>query len=308
MSKTLYDRINESLNYIKKSTDITPKIGIILGTGWKCSTEILDSPLTFNYKDIPHFSSPSIEGHEGKLIIGKYDDSNIICLKGRLHAYEGFSMEEVVHPIRTICSLGISILIVTNAAGGINPEFSQGDYMLICDHINFMGENPLKGSYDSRIGPRFVDMSEPYSKELISIADNSLRHLNTRPNDPRQNDFARPVPVRTGLGLVAGRVIVKKGIYAGVNGPSYETPSEVKMLRLLGADAVGMSTIPEVIVARQMGVQVCGISCITNMAAGIKEEKISHDKVLTLMKTNEKKNSTILKEIIHAFSSHPGRR
>ncbi len=281
MSKTLYDRINESLNYIKKSTDITPKIGIILGTGWKCSTEILDSPLTFNYKDIPHFSSPSIEGHEGKLIIGKYDDSNIICLKGRLHAYEGFSMEEVVHPIRTICSLGVSILIVTNAAGGINPEFSQGDYMLICDHINFMGENPLKGSYDSRIGPRFVDMSEPYNRELISIADNSLRHLNTS---------------------------VKKGIYAGVNGPSYETPSEVKMLRLLGADAVGMSTIPEVIVARQMGVQVCGISCITNMAAGIKEEKISHDKVLALMKTNEKKNSTILKEIIHAFSSHPGRR
>ena len=295
MSKTLYDRINESLNYIKKSTDITPKIGIILGTGWKCSAEILDSPLIFNYKDIPHFSSPSIEGHEGKLIIGKYDDSNIICLKGRLHTYEGFSMEEVVHPIRTICSLGISILIVTNAAGGINPEFSQGDYMLICDHINIMGENPLKGSYDSRIGPRFVDMSEPYNRELISIADNSLRHLNTRPNDPRQNDFV-------------GRVSVKKGIYAGVNGPSYETPSEVKMLRLLGADAVGMSTIPEVIVARQMDVQVCGISCITNMAAGIKKEKISHDKVLTLMKTNEKKHSTILKEIIHAFSSHPGRR
>ena len=295
MSKTLYDRINESLNYIKKSTDITPKIGIILGTGWKCSAEILDSPLIFNYKDIPHFSSPSIEGHEGKLIIGKYDDSNIICLKGRLHTYEGFSMEEVVHPIRTICSLGISILIVTNAAGGINPEFSQGDYMLICDHINFMGENPLKGSYDSRIGSRFVDMSEPYNRELISIAYNSLKHLNTRPNDPRQNDFV-------------GRVSVKKGIYAGVNGPSYETPSEVKMLRLLGADAVGMSTIPEVIVARQMGVQVCGISCITNMAAGIKEEKISHDKVLTLMKTNEKKHSTILKEIIHAFSSHPGRR
>ncbi len=283
MSKTLYDRIKESSNYIKRSTDITPGIGIVLGTGWKRSAEILDSPLIFNYKDIPHFSPPSIEGHEGKLIIGKYDDSNIICLNGRLHAYEGFSMEEVVHPIRTICSLGISILIVTNAAGGINPEFSQGDYMLICDHINIMGENPLKGGYDSRIGPRFVDMSEPYNRELINIAENSLRHLNTS-------------------------ISVKKGVYAGVNGPSYETPSEVKMLRVLGADAVGMSTIPEVIVARQMGVKVCGISCITNMAAGIKEEKISHDKVLTLMKANEKENSTILKEIMHAFSSHPGRR
>jgi purine-nucleoside phosphorylase len=279
MSKTLYDRIKESSNYIKKSTDIIPGIGIVLGTGWKRSAEILDSPLIFNYKDIPHFSSPSIEGHEGKLIIGKYDDSNIICLNGRLHAYEGFSMEEVVHPIRTICSLGISILIVTNAAGGINPEFSQGDYMLICDHINIMEENPLRGNYDSRIGPRFVDMSEPYSRELISIAENSLRHLDIS-------------------------ISVKKGVYAGVNGPSYETPSEVKMLRVLGADAVGMSTIPEVIVARQMGVRVCGISCITNMAAGIKKEEISHDKVLTLMKANEEKHSTILKEIIHAFSSH----
>ena len=279
MSKTLYDRIKESSNYIKKSTDIIPGIGIVLGTGWKRSAEILDSPLIFNYKDIPHFSSPSIEGHEGKLIIGKYDDSNIICLNGRLHAYEGFSMEEVVHPIRTICSLGISILIVTNAAGGINPEFSQGDYMLICDHINIMEENPLRGNYDSRIGPRFVDMSEPYSRELISIAENSLRHLDIS-------------------------ISVKKGVYAGVNGPSYETPSEVKMLRLLGADVVGMSTIPEVIVARQMGVRVCGISCITNIAAGIKKEEISHDKVLTLMKTNEEKHSTVLKEIIHAFSSH----
>jgi purine-nucleoside phosphorylase len=290
MSKTLYDRIKESSNYIKKSTDITPRIGIVLGTGWKRSAEILDSPLIFNYKDIPHFSSPSIEGHEGKLIIGKYNDSNIICLNGRLHAYEGFSMEEVVHPIRTICSLGISILIVTNAAGGINPEFSQGDYVLICDHINIMGENPLRGNYDSRIGPRFVDMSEPYNKELINIAENSLRHLNTRPNGQ------------------AGRVSIKKGVYAGVNGPSYETPSEVKMLRLFGADVVGMSTIPEVIVARQMGVRVCGISCITNMAAGIKEEEISHDKVLTLMKTNEEKHSTVLKEIIHAFSSHLRKR
>jgi purine-nucleoside phosphorylase len=279
MSKTLYDRIKESSDYIKKSTDIAPGIGIILGTGWKHSAEILDSPLILNYKDIPHFSSPSIEGHEGNLIIGKYDDSNIICLNGRLHAYEGFSMEEVAHPIRTICSLGISILIVTNAAGGINPEFSQGDYMLICDHINIMGENPLRGNYDSRIGPRFVDMSEPYNRELINIAKNSLRHLNTG-------------------------ISVKKGVYAGVNGPSYETPSEVKMLRVLGADAVGMSTIPEVIVARQMGIRVCGISCITNMAAGIKKEEISHDKVLTLMKTNEEKHSTVLKEIIHAFSSH----
>lgn len=286
MSKTLYDRINESSNYIKKNTDITPKIGVVLGTGWKRIAEILDSPLVFDYKDIPHFSQPSIEGHDGKLIIGKYDDSNIICLKGRLHSYEGFSMEEVVHPIRTICNLGISILIVTNAAGGINPQFSQGDYMLISDHINITGENPLRGSHDSRIGPMFVDMSEPYNRELIIIAEDSLRHLNARPN------------------CMAGRICVKKGIYAGVNGPSYETPSEVKMLRILGADAVGMSTIPEVIVARQMGVRVCGISCITNMAAGIKEEEISHDKVLALMKTNEEKHSAVLKEIIHALSSH----
>ncbi len=281
MPETPYDCINESSNYIKKSTDITPIMGVVLGTGWQCFTEILDSAHIFNYGDIPHFPLPSVEGHEGKLIIGKHNNSNIICMKGRLHTYEGFSIEEVVHPIRTICNLGISILIVTNAAGGINPEFSQGDYMLIYDHINIMGENPLKGRHDARIGPRFVDMSEPYDMELIRIAENRLKNLN---------------------------IIVKKGVYAGVNGPSYETPSEVRMLKVLGADAVGMSTIPEVIAARQMGVKVCGISCITNMAAGIKKENISHDKISTFMKTNKNKSNTILREIIHKFSSYQGRK
>ncbi|MFQ5964594.1 MAG: purine-nucleoside phosphorylase, partial [Candidatus Scalinduaceae bacterium] len=264
MTKTLYDCINESVNYIKKSTDLTPTIGIVLGTGWQYFPETLDSARI--YKDIPHFPIPTVEGHKGTLIIGKQNNVNIICLKGRLHAYEEFPIDDVVYPIRIICKLGVSILVVTNAAGGISPEFSQGDYMLICDHINLMGVNPLKGTYDSNIGPRFIDMSEAYDRKLINIAENTLKDLN---------------------------INVKKGVYAGVNGPSYETPSEVKMLRILGADVVGMSTIPEVIVARQMGVRVCGISCITNMAAGIKEEKINHDKVLTLMKTNEKKHSTI---------------
>ena len=275
MSETLYDRVNESLNYIKKYTDITPLIGVILGTGWQCFTEELDSSHIIDYKNIPHFSPTSVEGHEGRLVIGKYADLNIICLKGRLHAYEEFTIEEVVHPVRTICSLGVSILIVTNAVGGINLGFSQGDYVLICDHINFMGLNPLTGRHDPRMGARFVDMSEPYDKELIRIAESGLNDLD---------------------------VNVKKGTYAGVSGPSYETPSEIKMLRLLGADIVGMSTIPEIIVSRQMGVRVCGISCIANMAAGIKEEKISHDNVLAFMKANERKSTYILKEIVHEFS------
>lgn len=275
MFQTQYELINESLSYIKKQTGKSPQIGVVLGTGWQRFTEALKSQYSIDYKDVPNFATPSVDGHEGKLIAGEYGNLDIICLKGRLHTYEGLTIEEVVLPIRTICKLGISILIVTNSAGGVNPYFLQGDYMLISDHINMMGENPLKGRYDPGIGSRFVDMSEPYDNELIAAAEKCLKGSN---------------------------INITSGIYAGVSGPSYETPSEIKMLGLLGADAVGMSTVPEVIAARQIGTRVIGISCITNMAAGIKKEEISHEKILMFMKANEEKSITILREIIPKFS------
>ena len=230
----------------------TPKVGIVLGSGLGDFAERLEGRTAIPYSELPHFPKSSVIGHAGRLVLGNIGGEPIVAMQGRVHYYEGFSPSEVVFPIRVLCRLGIHTLVVTNAAGGINPDFAPGDLMAITDHINLSGFNPLRGPNDDRLGPRFPDMSEGYSRALT----------------------AKIVECGKKLGL-----IVRTGVYAISAGPSYETPAEIRMLQRLGADAVGMSTVPEVIAARHMGVKVAGISCITNLAAGISAVPLSHEEV-----------------------------
>jgi purine-nucleoside phosphorylase len=224
-----------------------------LGSGLGGFADEFAESIAIPYAEIPGFATSTAEGHAGRLVIGKVGLVPVIAMQGRVHFYEGYALEEVTFPIRVFKILGIKRLILTNAAGGIDIELSQGALMVISDHLNLMGVNPLRGPNDERFGPRFPDLSEAYSRDLQQQA----------------------VEVARTLG-----VEIRRGIYAALAGPSYETPAEIHMLRACGADAVGMSTVPETIVARQMGIDVLGISCITNMAAGISDEPINHAEVM----------------------------
>ncbi len=270
----IYDQINESISFIKKNDYLKPEIGIVLGSGLGEFANTVSKKNIFNYSDIPHFKKVSIKGHAGKLVFGKIQNKTIVILQGRYHFYEGHDIKDIVFPIRVLCGMGIEKIILTNAAGGINPKFKPGDLMVIHDHINLMGINPLKGENDERMGPRFPDMSNVYDKELIEII----------------------LGIGNSLGLK-----LKTGVYAALMGPSYETPSEIKMLSILGADVVGMSTVPEAIVARHMGVKVAGISCITNLAAGISKSPLNHKEVTET--ANRVKNNFIalLEKVIPEF-------
>ena len=242
-------KIQKAANYLKQNCSYRPKIGVILGSGLGGYGDSLKDAKSFSYQDIPHFPISTVEGHAGKFIITE----QVICMQGRFHYYEGYDMEEVIFPIRVMKLLGVEKLIVTNAAGGVNKEFDCGDLMLITDHINMLGKNPLIGKNMDSFGIRFPDMSEAYSKELIAVA--------------------REVAQKIDLPL-------KEGIYMYFSGPSFETPAEVRAARILGADAVGMSTVPEVIVANHCGIKVLGISCVTNMAAGVVAQPLSHIEVI----------------------------
>lgn len=247
------DKINKSVDYIKKTCKMNPNIGLILGSGLGSLAEKIKNPVIIKYTDIPNFPVSTVEGHKGQLIIGELGGKNVIAMQGRFHYYEGYPLNEVIFPIRVILGLGIEDLIVTNAAGGVNEEFKPGDLMIINDHINFTGQNPLIGQNLDDLGPRFVDMTSPYDKTLIELAKNIGNDLD---------------------------ISLKEGVYMWFTGPTYETSAEVKMARLLGANAVGMSTVPEVIVAAHEGVKVLGISCITNMAAGILDQPLKHEEVI----------------------------
>lgn len=242
----------------------TPHIGIILGSGLGALTEEIEEQVVINYRDIPHFPQATVAGHEGQLVFGKLHDKNVLAMKGRLHYYEGHTMADITFPVRVMQKLGISDLIVTNAAGGINKEFTPGDLMLITDHINLMGDNPLRGQNIDQFGERFPDMSNAYHDKLRSYA---LKAAESK-----------------GIKLC-------QGVYAAVSGPSYETPAEIRYLRTIGADAVGMSTVPEVIVGNHAGMRVVGISCITNMAAGILPRKLDHTEVIEV--ANKVKDSFV---------------
>lgn len=241
-----------AVDFIRTKTDQTPDIGIILGSGLGAFADEIDG-VRIPYSEIPSFVSSSVLGHSSKLVIGEFEGKKIAAMQGRFHFYEGHPMEQVVLPIRVMKLLGVKTLIVTNAAGGINLDFSAGDLMIIRDHINLMGTNPLIGENDENFGTRFPDMTQAYSRDLIRLA--------------------RDVAQESGIKI-------KEGVYAATTGPSYETPAEVRMIRTLGADAAGMSTVPEVIVANHCGMKVLGISCITNMASGILSQSLRHQEVI----------------------------
>ena len=266
---TLYDQIQEVL---PRLGDIPrPEVAVILGSGLGEWADSLEEIQAFPYSALPHFHVPSVAGHAGRLLFGRVRGRRIVVLQGRFHFYEGYPIEEVVFPVQLLCSLGIGTLLLTNAAGGINQRFHAGDLMVITDHINLMGVNPLRGPNDQRLGPRFPDMSRIYDSE----ASETLKRIGRN------------------LGIP-----VQEGVYAAMSGPSYETPAEIRMLSRWGADAVGMSTVPEAIVARQRGVKVAGISCITNLAAGISPEPLSHKEVVETADRVKRSFMTLLTESV----------
>ncbi|GGJ94330.1 purine nucleoside phosphorylase [Lentibacillus kapialis] len=266
--------ITEAASYINKKSSSGPAIGLILGSGLGVLADEIDNPVTFSYKDIPHFPESTVSGHKGQLVTGKLEGRQVIAMQGRFHYYEGYSMKQVTFPVRVMKKLGIDSIIVTNAAGGINKVFNPGDLMLITDHINNMGDNPLLGPNDETLGERFPDMSHVYDKAY-------LRHA---------KDCAST------LGLT-----VQEGVYVGNTGPAYETPAEINMLRTLGGDAVGMSTVPEVIVSGHSGLRVLGISCISNMAAGILDQPLTHNEVIETTKQVREDFLKFVKEIIRTL-------
>jgi len=246
-------KLEKTVDFIRRKVSIRPQVGVILGSGLGVLAAEVKNQQKLHYSELPHFPVSTVEGHEGQFIFGELSGKNVVLMQGRFHFYEGYSMEQVVFPVRVMQKLGVQVLLVTNASGGINRDFSPGDLMLITDHLNLMGTNPLIGPNYDDIGPRFPDMSEAYDRELIVIAEEVAR--------------------KNGLAF-------RKGVYAGLTGPSYETPAEIRYLRAIGADAVGMSTVPEVIVANHAGIRVLGISCVTNMAAGVLHQRLDHAEVM----------------------------
>ncbi|PYR54330.1 MAG: purine-nucleoside phosphorylase [Acidobacteria bacterium] len=248
-----YDQVKDAADAIRSRIPEVPQVGVVLGSGLGDFASSLDAPVTMPYGELPYWPASRVVGHEGKLVVGKTRGRTIAALAGRSHLYEGRDVRAVTFAVRALGLLGVRTLILTNAAGGVNTGFSRGALMVIDDHINLMGSNPLVGENDERFGARFPDMTEVYSSRLRGIAD-------------RQGTaIALPLP---------------HGIYAGVLGPSYETPAEIRYLRTIGADAVGMSTVPEAIAARHMRMDVLGISCITNMAAGVLPQPLDHAEVM----------------------------
>lgn len=248
----LLKRIDESAKYIKTKTNLTPDFGVVLGSGLGDFVERLTDKIEINYDQIPGFKKTSVIGHAGKLAIGKIGTKTVAVMQGRIHAYEGHSTDEVTFPVRVLGRLGVKTLILTNAAGGINKSYHAGQLILIKDHINMTGNNPLVGPNIEELGTRFPDMTYAWEPSLRDAAIKASKNM--------------------GYELI-------EGVYAGVLGPTYETPAEVNMLRVLGADVVGMSTVYENIAAVHMGMKVCGISCVTNMAAGIEKTKLKHEDI-----------------------------
>lgn len=245
--------IEETLDYINEYTDnFEPEIGIVLGSGLG---DLADKycDIAIPYSNIPHFAKSTVQGHKGQLVFADINGRKVVMMQGRNHFYEGHSMSDVIYPIKVMKKLGVKTLILTNAAGAVNKSFRPADLMVITDHINFMGTNPLIGRNDENFGVRFPDMSEVYSKNLIKIVDAAGRLL---------------------------KLDLKHGVYMATTGPSYETPAEIKMARFMGADAIGMSTVPEAIVANYCGIEVIGISCISNYATGVSTKKLSHEEVI----------------------------
>ncbi|MFV5689021.1 purine-nucleoside phosphorylase [Flavobacterium sp. ZT3R25] len=267
----MWEQVQETVSFIKGKIDFTPEYGVILGSGLGSFTDEMKVEFTLPYNEIPNFPISTVQGHKGALVFGTIDDKKVVAMQGRFHFYEGYSMKEVTFPVRIIKFLGVDKLIVSNASGGVNPNYKVGSIVMITDHINMTPQHPLRGKNDERFGPRFVNMSEPYSRKMIAKAKELAQKLN---------------------------IEVHEGIYLGLQGPTFETLAEYRMVKILGADCVGMSTVPEVIVARHMDVETFGISVITDMGNEESIGTISHDEVLEAAKNAEPKVRILIKELI----------
>ncbi|EXJ24199.1 Purine nucleoside phosphorylase [Alkalibacterium sp. AK22] len=270
MDKAYLKAIENAAAYLKNKGVKKPEIGLILGSGLGELADEATNSVAIPYEDIPGFPVSTVEGHAGKLVYGSLGGRKVLAMQGRFHFYEGYGVKEVTFPVRIMKALGVTSLVVTNAAGGVNETFTPGDLMIITDHINLTGDNPLLGPNNSEMGPRFTDMSVAYDKDYQVVVEK--------------------VAEKHGIP-------VQKGVYLGLTGPTYETPAEVRMVRTLGGDAVGMSTVPEVIVARHAGLRVAGVSCITNYAAGM-QETLNHDEVVEVTTRVRDSFKTLVKEVI----------
>ena len=267
----MWEKVQETVNFIKRITNFTPEYGVILGSGLGSFTDDIEIEHILPYSEIPNFPVSTVEGHNGALVFGTIGSKKVVAMQGRFHFYEGYSMQEVTFPVRVFKYIGVQKLIVSNASGGVNPNYEVGSVVILKDHINMMPEHPLRGKNDERFGPRFVNMSEPYSKNMIAKA----KELALKNN-----------------------ILVQDGIYLGLQGPTFETLSEYGMVKKMGADCVGMSTVPEVIVARHMSLETFGISVITDMGNEDSIEKITHAEVLEAAKKAEPIVRKLIGELI----------
>ncbi len=267
-------KIKETVEYINKKIDVKPEVGIILGTGLGNLSDKIDIKGSLKYSDIPNFPKSTVEGHRGELIFGKLNGKMVVAMAGRFHFYEGYSMQELAFPVRVMKFLGIELLVVSNASGGMNPDFKVGDIMIINDHINLMPSNPLIGANIDELGPRFPDMSDVYDKNLI----NKVFEIGKNNN-----------------------INLQKGVYAAVSGPCFETPAEYNYIRTVGADAVGMSTVPEVIVARHMGLSCFALSVITDLGVKGKIEEITHEEVIEAAKNSEPIMTELITKLLESL-------
>lgn len=267
----MYEKINDTIEFLRRKTRRTPSIAIILGSGLGNLVEFIQEKDEINYSDIPHFPISTVKGHAGKLIFGLIGGKEVVVMQGRFHYYEGYTMQEVTYPVRVFAQLGVKTLFVSNAAGGMNQSFNVGDLMVITDHINHFPEHPLRGVNWEKFGPRFPDMSAPYSKRLI--------------------DLAHSIASSEGITL-------REGVYIGSSGPTFETKAEYRMFHILGADATGMSTVPEVIVGVHSGMEIFGISLISNMGLGDNAGKNSHEDVMNAAKNVEQTMPTLIIKMV----------
>lgn len=270
----MWDKVQETVKYITQKTNFKPHYGVILGSGLGGFVKDIDIEHSLPYNEIPNFPVSTVIGHGGKLIFGKIGEVNVVAMQGRFHYYEGYNMQEVTFPVRVMKYLGAKKLIVSNASGGVNPSYKVADIVLIHDHINFFPEHPLRGKNDDRFGPRFVNMNEAYSKQMISTAKG----------------------IAADLGIE-----VKDGIYLGLQGPTFETMAEYRMVKIVGADCVGMSTVPEIIVARHMDMECFGLSVITDMGDEQGIEMVSHDEVLEAAKKAEPNVRALIRELVMRY-------
>ncbi len=270
----MWKKTQETVKFLKEKGFVDIDYAIILGTGLGNFTDVMDIHIRIPYKEIPNFPVSTVVGHHGELVYGSIGDKKIMAMRGRFHYYEGWSIQEATFPVRVMKYLDIDTLIVSNASGGVNSAFKTGDIMLITDHINMMPEHPLRGANDERFGPRFVDMHEAYDKQMIA-------HMNT-------------IADELGVGL-------QQGIYLALQGPTFETPAEYGMVRRLGADAVGMSTVPEVIVAKHMGMKCFGVSVITDLGVEGQVEEVSHEEVQKVAKIAERTVGKLVKRFIETY-------